>query len=181
MKLNTAFFIAILVIGAVFIVGCSQTPDSATKSESSLYKNTVYGFSIEYPKDWEVRENVNMSGPIAIVVLINNQSKTFVSIATENAPGYALPQYVQASKQSLSQVLGADYASLTEGSLTINNKDAHYLEYSYNTEGYSMKLKQVILMQNAVAYIITFTSMFQNTFEENVVDFDNSVSTFKFI
>ena len=146
-------------------------------------KNNVYGFSVEYPKNWEIKESINVEGITAIVAFMGPAKNNFqpnINVKTENAPSYTLNQYIQASKQTLSQFFAMnDYILIDEGGLTINGQNSYFLEYAYNLQGYPLKIKQVVLMKGDNAYIITYTAL-QNTFEDNVRDFDNSISTFKF-
>lgn len=180
MKLNYILILVILFIGGFFVSGC-VSPDKAPSS--NLYKNDIYGFSIEYPKNWETKNSVDVEGITAIVAFmgpIKNGFQTNINIKTESAEEYTLNQYIQVSKQVLSQLLAMnDYILIDEGSLTINNQNAYFLEYAWNFKGNPLKVKQVIFMNRNNAYIITFTSL-QNAFEDSVIDFDNSVSTFKF-
>ncbi len=182
MKLNYNPLLAILLMVVVFTSGC-VSPETAQKPSSNLYKNDIYGFSIEYPKNWEIEENFHAEGINTIVVFRGQTEKGFqtnINIITENAKKYTLDKYVQENKRILPQFYSLNnYLLINEGSLTINNHEAYFLEYALINEGTPLMYKQVLLINHNNAYIITYTSL-QNTFSDNVIDFDNSVSTFKF-
>jgi len=112
---------------------------------------------------------------------INNEFQTNINIKTENNHGYTLNQYIEESKEALYLLLSAnDYILIEEGELNINNQNAYILEYAYNFRGFPLRVKQVILFQKDTSYIITFTSL-QNTFEDYVDEFDDSISAFNFL
>lgn len=169
--------------GGVVQPSGSQKTTAPQEVLMDLYKNEVYGFSIEYPKNWDVKESITVGELTAIVAFmgpIKNNFQTNVHIKTETVSVPSLNNYIRDSKESLSNVLSQnDYVLLDEGKLKINDQDAYFLEYAYNLQGYPLKVKQVVLMKGNNAYIVTYTSL-QSTFNEYQTNFDNSVSTFKF-
>ena len=46
-------------------------PTSVLETTSNLYVNNVYGFQIEYPETWEIKESVNVEGFTAIVAFMD--------------------------------------------------------------------------------------------------------------
>lgn len=152
------------------------------QSPSNLYENNIYGFSIEYPKNWKFEENSD-SDRGTIIVSFSPTQNDFVNfnIMVENVGGFTSNEYVEASKNYLSQSLENNDINYTyEGNMTIDNQEAYFFEFAWNFQGNPFQTKSVILINGKNAYIIKFSSL-QDMFENDVIDFEKIISTFRFL
>tara|TARA_Y100000310_G_C20665129_1_gene807062 strand:- start:1398 stop:2033 length:636 start_codon:yes stop_codon:yes gene_type:complete len=175
-SMNKALVVASLcLVAVVMLSGCVEPVE-----EGALYKNDIYGFSVEPPAGWTIEEGASMA-IVEFVAPTDIDTQNNINIVAENAEWYTLDEYFQATKQSMQTFFPEiDYKLIDEGSLTINGVDARYMGSEWGIEDYQFKTKQIIIMQeDGTAFVITYSAL-PNTYRYNIVEFDRLVSTFRF-
>jgi len=146
----------------------------ASTASVQAYTNGKHGFSIDPPIGWSVEEPT-----YAVVVFRGPTEEGFtvnVNIQVETTTA-SLDEYIDAGKQNLETAL-ENFNLLSEGPRTINNVDAYELVFTFTYYGVTVKEKQVVLMENGKAFIITYAAL-PTTYQTYLPTFENSVQTFK--
>lgn len=118
----------------------AQTSNSADNG-LTLYTNNKYNFTIQYPQGWNVQEN-HLGNPADIVGFYNDQ---VTGVVTRSI---TIAEYQVDLTQSSLKTLADSYLGrlqnaapgtnlIDEGSLTINNYDTYFIEFSFSNPGKS--------------------------------------------
>lgn len=149
------------------------------------YTNTDSGVKVNYPKDWEKREN--FSGTI-LMVLAQPESdmdlfQENVNILLEELPSaeITLDEYKDASTEQIE--LGIENYSLIDLSkIDINGTPGYKITYSGSAEGYNYKWLQVFCVKDSTAYIMTYTADADaNGFEKFLPQVQEMINSFSLI
>lgn len=174
-KLNRVFIgisvVIIILAVAVIVVSPPET-----------YLNGEYGFSINPPKGWKIKENVHIDNITLIVAFIGPVENNFavnINIYSENVKGMDLQEYVASNKKGLASSFPG-YNLILEKNTTINSLEAYELIYTAKLRNKDLKYKQVFLIKDDEGYIITFAALKDN-FDKYIAVFEKSIGTFRFL
>lgn len=171
-----ALFVArlsILVVALGFVFGSV----ASTVIAQQTYHNEKYGFSIQPPSGWTVDESGLMGTAVIFIGPTKEDFTVNINILVEDAQGMTLDEYISASKPQLSQIL-TNYQLVSEGSKVIGGLDTYALVYTHTMGVFDLEVKQVALLEDDKAYVITFTAL-QSNYDEYLPAFEASVETFK--
>ena len=140
---------------------------STEDSEFSLYKNSTYGFTIEYPSDWDVIETGEMPG-LAVQFRSPKQHELDifpenVSIVVQELPPEMLDleTYSKTAVKQLVAVWGNHVKYVEKGRTTFAGRKAYKLVYKgADTEGPTVKLMHIWTIVGFRAYQFNFGSQF---------------------
>jgi hypothetical protein len=176
--------ILLVLLPAVSLIGCQPTT-----TEGQTYTNLEYGFSVEYPDDWEMEEGgvgtiVQFTGPPALVgeTMILGIS---IEITAEEFPMDAettLEDFSQAGELIL-QMLHSDYKKLNEYSTTIGGEPAKVRTLTYSleeTEGKTLvQITEGFFFKENLAYLIAYFAT-PESHDEYLDCFELVMSSFRF-
>jgi PsbP-like protein len=132
------------------------------KTEFTSYENTESGISIQYPKDWQVR---NISNPITgdIVEFISpkeNNSDKFqerVAISVETKANFTLKEYTNLAKQDiLKKTKNAQFTEESEEALAGNR--SYKVVYTGSNEDLRIKNMDIWSLNNFQAYYVSYNA-----------------------
>ena len=158
-------FIALAVFGTlVSTLGVIQ----AYADENKIYENPDFGLKIQYPSDWEVKENPNEYVVVGFTSPLESQSdvwKDYFVVSVEGISGISLDEYVESSLNSLESVnlqYGLETKDIKSEPTVISENAARKITYTLEGEG-SPKLSEdrFITKKGDFAYSITFTVEFE--------------------
>jgi hypothetical protein len=195
--------ITIFVMISVVLVACSnpatsttspiesitptQPSDTSTIGEkpkltiaSKTYTNSENLFSVEYPKDWDLEENVG--GIIAIFagpLTKENRYMVNINIVSENLTrNITIQDYIRLGELKLKKSV-PDYIKLEEYATTISGQDAIIRTFTATVQNVLLKDTQAYLIKGKKAYVITY-DVDDNSYDEYSSFFDLVISTFNF-
>ncbi len=175
---------AVILLVLLPVAGCQQQSPSLPDIESLTYTNSEYGFSLEYPKDWDVMEDfmgmeVFLAGPLVLegAYCIN------VSVAVEQLPEEMTLEDYGITVESNTKMALPDYNKVDEYSTTIGGQPATVstLTATVELEGteYTLKDSCAIFIEDSVGYIITYDV--PQEFHDQYADcFELVIGTFEF-
>lgn len=183
-----AIFIALLLA----IAGCgSSQPAGPELVETPLgtfevYRNSQYGFSIQFPVDWSKTEP---EGAVIKFIAPTAQSTTSITPANANIIVLDLPQamtldeFTLQEQQELQQQI-AQWQQLGEASFriadtTLAGQPAKEAFVTINQPQINANFHQIWTLRGQRAYILTFTSDINRTADYAAV-FDQMAASFKF-
>lgn len=154
-KIDT--FIAI----CLFLMSLSIAVAAPDESIFLPYENLDYGIAIHYPEDWSLQENV-MGTTALFFSPLTDETDPFrdnVNIIIQNlsAQPLTLEQYTALSLDQIHQYF-TDVTVLASGKTRIAGGDAYMVVYTGKQGQFQLKWKQVWLIQNNMAYIISYTA-----------------------
>ncbi len=146
------------------------------------YVNRKHGFSIKPPNGWTVDENdafgtaVIFYGP----VMPETGDNVSINIAVETT-NLSLEEYVSSTKSQLASRF-TDYELVSEGSRNIGYiyLKAYELVGVYTQDADDFKNKQVIIVENGKAFVITFMALPTN-YDTYLPTFEGGLQTFEFV
>ena len=160
----------------------SEPPPSSPDIESLTYTNSEYGFSLEYPKDWDFEEGFFESIVIFIRPLLE-ETPDMASINIGSAefsefPKPTLEEYVERSQLQIEEST-ENYNEVDRYNTTIGGQPAIVLTIT-GTRGnvYAMASQAYFFKENAV-YIIIYTTS-PESYDEYTDCFELVLSTFDF-
>lgn len=147
-------------------------------NNSIIYTN--YGFTITYPKDWELVET-NTSAKIAIISKFENKNDSFrenIVIGTEDllttvtVQEYAIKNIEDIEKR-------ADMSSESEDTIEINGLQAYKIVFTPRTKNdINIKQMQTYVIKDNTAYIFAYTAEEKN-FELYLDKINEMINSFK--
>ena len=172
-----------MLLPVASVVGCqqqSEPPPSPLAPETLAYTNSEYGFSLEYPKDWNVEEGsagtvVLFAGPLVgeYEYMVN------INIVTEELPSEMTVQDYARMAELQQKKAWSDYVKVKEYTSTIVGLPAVVKTFIATPIDVPLKDIQVFFIKDKVAYIITYNAAI-DSHDEYVEFFDLAISTFKF-
>ncbi len=185
--------ILFVLLPAALVVGCQQpapapspTPTPAPPPpkpaiESLTYTNSEYGFSLEYPKDWDFEEGlmgtiILFAGPFVKggEFMIN---MNMVSEELPEFPKITLEDYLKLSEMQIKKAM-ENYEKVGERSATIADLPAIVLTYTGGSGVDMLMYSQAFFLEENVAYVITYAAP-PEFHDEYVKSFELVISTFE--
>ncbi len=183
MRISIAVFVIFFVIG---FTSCKNEESNPTKNFKT-YTSDDLGFSIDYPKTFEAKENFNQYVPISffekITDSINDRYPENVLFNVEPLPAnieVSFKDFVQAAKTKLKLEI-PEIEITNEDSISINNiPTSVYTFYRPKEGGADFKSRMYIVLQKDKAINISCTAV-ATQFEMYLPTFDSIVNSIKFI
>jgi len=174
--MKTRTKIGIIIMMASMLICVVLPTNVVAEAGMNSYTNEVNNYSIEYPESWEKQESsyVVFRGPMKNGFYIN------VNIVLEELPSsIGLEEYASTSEKQMEAAF-QNYHKEKEYSSTINDEPCIIREYTCTFQGIDMKQKQVYLIDDNKAYVITCSSTPSTYDEDNENYFIPTVQSFKF-
>jgi hypothetical protein len=150
--------------------------------ETLTYINSEYGFSVEYPKDWDFEEG--LMGVIVILAGPFLEEEPFminINIASEDLPKFpemSLEDYFGVNKMQIKK-MSENYEEVDKYDTTIGDCPAIVYTFTSDYEGTAMMQTQAYFLKENVAYVITYSATIQSH-DQYYGCFEGVVSSFKF-
>jgi len=175
MKKKFLFFGALL--GAFcFVVACG--------TKTGEYHNKEKTYSIQFPSNWEVKENPMKGTDVVALSPLENSVDQFsenISVGTEEFPqAVTLNDAYQMEKAGL-QKNSPGFQILEEGEANLNTQPARWILYTTapsSGEGAHHQLIQYFVVKGSRVYIITSIGML-DSFDRYRKQFEESTKTFR--
>ncbi len=153
---------------------------SSCKSQNSKrYINNKDSFSIEFPANWEVKENYFRTTVMALSPL-ENSSDNFrenVNVVVETIPpGTSLNEYFSSSIKNMRQL--NKFNDEFSGIEKFGKAETKWLYYTHEMDAYKFKVILYQLVKGNKGYSITCTAKAED-FDKFKNQFKNIASTFK--
>ena len=143
------------------------------------YINETYGFSIDYPKDWEVVETLKS----AVVGFGGERVDGFMTsvniIALDKNPDKTVVDF--AKSQGMAQLFLKKSKKWEEFNDSINNEPVAGYIYTYKEGGTKIKQKDVYFGRNKTGYLICFGVASSAYGEMHDNYFESMLRSFKFV
>jgi hypothetical protein len=154
---------------------------AACTSKPVEYHSKEKGFSIQFPKGWEIKEHT-MKSDIAEVVVqaAGNEGNSYqqINVAVENLPNeMGVEEYFQKEKEELSKML-PQFQAVEEGKETLNSQPGRWLVYTMQAKDTQAKLIVYALVKGKQGYSITGGAM-ASQFDQYRPKFEASARSFK--
>jgi hypothetical protein len=160
------FLVLALIIGLIFVSGClcnSSYNLPLSKQGFLTYTNSEYGFKIDYPADWSVRENI-MGAVVVFLSPRESTSDNFLEnvniIVQDNS--MTLEEYTNISLAQLPQYV-SDLEIISSERTTLGGNPAYKVVFTgvYNNSN-RLEWMQVWTMKDNKVYLITYTAQPQS-------------------
>ena len=158
-------------------------PNSAT--ESLTYTNSEYGFSVEYPKDWDVYEDILETVCFFVgSLVVGDKINLYVTVAAYELPDQkmTLEDTVNAFVWELKKNLQG-YRQEREYNTTINGVPATVLIFThisdYGGKDVMWKENNAVLVKDKLYYLVIY-SVPAEFYDEYLYAFELAIGTFKF-
>jgi len=160
----------------------TPTPIPTPVLETLTYTNSEYGFSVEYPKDWDLEEGlwgaiVVFGGPL----VRGGEFMVNANIVVEELPEWpktTLEEYVRLGKMHLTKGM-ENYQGVEERDCRIAGLSAKELTYTCDADGIRIMQTQACFLKENTAHIITYTATLES-YDEHLDCFELMLSTFQF-
>ena len=164
------------------VPAASNTAASTVPGQMATYANAQYGFQMDYPAGWTVKENSTLAGGYSTVVMfegprIDNLYTPSIMVHTENAGGYTENHFAQNEKQQMTAKYGSG-SVLDEGTIKVGGLDAYYLHFRLGLQG-NPEQKGVYLVKDDRYYFISYATL-ESDYNTSIKYFDASIASFKF-
>ncbi len=153
---------------------------SCSTKDPNRYYNTKHGFSIIFPKDWEIQESFMGTSVISRSSLENeaDQFKENINVVVEKLPkDMGLDEYLELNLSNMYKFL-TDFKEIEKGSVELSDNDARWLIYTGQLGQLDMKALVYFTIKGMRAYVITCSSS-PNSFEEYKDRFKEIVNSFQ--
>jgi hypothetical protein len=164
MKRGTWFQVVMVILSAMLLplaTGCETVKPSEYPETSVLltYIDTNNGFSISYPRDWELVPKDLLSDKDIVGFWIpeaENKGKPIFSMSKQECPTDASPdKYFQTLEVVLQGSPAYDYQFISKDDLTINGSAAIRHTFAYMRGEERLKAMQIYLVKSGSAWIMT--------------------------
>jgi hypothetical protein len=160
----------------------TPTPTPTPRLETLTYSDSEYGFSVEYPKDWDLEEGileaiVMFAGPL----VEEEQFMISVGIMADELPEFpktTLEDYVRISRLKSKKALD-NYNTIDEYSTVVDDVTAMVERFTFDFNGYVIMGTQAIFLRENVAYVVTYTAT-PGCHDDYLDCFELALSTFRF-
>ncbi|KAN0047826.1 hypothetical protein ACTA71_002213 [Dictyostelium dimigraforme] len=144
----------------------------------SKYVSNQYGFELEYPAKWMVKEHSAMF--LVSFIETKEENSPSLNITIQNLEGSIGPDQVMTPKQlldiSIQQIEQINATNIETGSCKIGSNSADFL--SYYAPEQKVRNKQCFFIKNNVVFIISYTSP-NSKFSKHLPVLDHCCGTFK--
>ncbi len=166
---------------STFTITSGTGTETTQNTSNSLaeYISKQYSFSINYPQGWHVQENP--TNPKAIVTFSDSQGNNAISIdEKQNDLSQSSLKTMADYAVGIIQKIMPDTAMLGESSLSINGKDAYYIEYKL--AGNTPTINKIFLVAANSSNVFIITCVTANVpYEAQLNQFDEIASSFTLI
>jgi hypothetical protein len=138
-------------VGLGGVQSFSLAPESSGPSESSMYHNARWGFSIRFPDDWMVAEAEDQEEGTAVMGMAppengNEEYPEFCLVfAGELEPGITLETFFELMLASLEED-SPEVQQLDAGEADVNGQDAKWLVVSVDDPDLNMEIMSLLYM-----------------------------------
>ena len=144
-----------------------------TPSAGGTYTNAQYGFSITYPEGW-METPTGRPGEVVSLSAAEGLPSIVVRAWTEET---TLAEYTSNLKKDIGKHVG-DYELVSEGEITLDDgTPAYEIVFSGTMEGYNLKCKYVIVVQEANVFLMQGFNM-PAQFEQDEAVLDEVIHSF---
>jgi hypothetical protein len=173
MKYKT-LLILIILFNVVLLSSCAR-------KEKGRFYSDEYGFSIVFPKYWELQQQE--MGAVVIALSPEEGSRDDfrenIAITVEDvADDATLEKYFELSQKNLKSY-SKDYKLLYKNTTWLSRKPAMILGFTYTMSGLKLKVLQYYCLNNKKAYVITCTAL-PHTFDRYEEKFLKIIRSFRF-
>lgn len=170
------FFLSLLLSYSLFAIEKAQVRSVTPKQFTDKEK----GFSITFPKFWQINENVKGAAVMGFSPK-ENEADTFLEnvnvVASQaNLEGYDAQKYFQVNYAPLAELEG--FKEVERGETTLEGKKAIWVIFTHQTGNLDAKAIQYYLVRGSRGYVITGTGL-STTFEKYKPQFDQVARSFK--
>jgi hypothetical protein len=194
MKKLATFCLAVLLfcLPVAVVASCQQTEPAQSQAPkpaipSKTYTSSVYGFSVEYPAEWTINDNlteqenskgllIEFDGPLSAEY---DQKASIIIEADELSRKFTTEEYAQAVELQLLTKILPDYIKLEEQTTTISGIPAIRRTYTATMRYFPHKDIQIYFTKENLYYVITY-DVTSESHDEYADCFDLVTSTFKF-
>ena len=126
----------------------------------ALYENETQGFKINYPAEWSQQNRDDFIATGVMFISAQEDEHDFqerVSVLVENLPSdMSLAKYTEESLAEIKKLsdLGTDIPQIS----TVGNKEGRQVTYRGEENGYPVQRMQSWLVEDQLAYVITYTA-----------------------
>lgn len=149
----------IAVIGALFLAFAWSAAIglAAAGEDMSVYENGRYGFTLQYPARWLMKEGI-MNSVVAFMSSAEPPGTPHfnANVVVEDVgsrPGLTLEQYCQASIAQFARN-SQDFRLADNQPGTLSGQPARILTYGFKQAGYDFSVVQAVTIYNNKAFII---------------------------
>ncbi len=154
---------------------------SCARKEKGRFYSDEYGFSIVFPKYWEIQQQE--MGAVVIALSPEEGSRDDfrenIAITVEDvADDTTLENYFELSQKNLKNY-SKDYRLLYKNNTWLSKKPAMILGFTYTMSGLKLKVLQYYCLNKNKVYVITCTAL-PHTFDRYEAKFLKIVRSFRF-
>ena len=157
------------------------SPPSKPDIEILIYMNSEYGFSAEYPNDWEFEEGLMETIVLFAGPLVAEEFMININILSEELhefPKTTLEDYARLSEMGIKRSVDY-YEKVDEHSSIIDGQPAIVRSYIAEMDGFRHMQTQAYFFKENVAYVITYAA--PTEFHDEYYDcFELIIATLKF-
>ena len=169
--------------------GASNTPQTVPvnlhiapaplATETGIYSNEEWGFSLEYPKGWQVIEEL-LEGTVIFTSSLAEGSTVIIVIAEELPafPEPVLEDYVEMTESQMESEL-TDYGKVSQYSTTVAGEAAIVYTVTWSLGTQAGKHTQAIFLKDRVAYRVSYAGT-PESYDEDIDCFELVINSFKF-
>ncbi len=159
--------------------GKSDSVSKPVSTDNQVYTNSEYGFSFEYPKEWQ-KISIGNGIIVAFTASSTDPSNIYtVNLAVEKLPNQTnVKDYDKSAVSQISESLsGVNFVSKKE--LLIGGNDAISHEYTAAVGGTKMSFSSTYFIKNNMLYVITSGGT-EAGFKESLHEVQNLFKSFTF-
>jgi V8-like Glu-specific endopeptidase len=153
----------------------------STTGTDGKYTSEADNYSMEFPKDWEVTEDLSYGTGVMAISQRENASDTFrenINVISEVLPSaMTLDDYYKLSIDNAAASLPG-FTKIKEGTKTINGIKSKWIIYTEEYEGTKIEVLVYVLVKDLKAFVITCGSI-PSEFDKYKSQFEEIVGTFK--
>ncbi len=164
----------------IFIASASLFLSFCKSQNPNRYINNKDKFSIQFPNNWEIKENYYGTNVMALSPLENNEDnfRENLNVVVETIPArMSLEDYFSLSVKNLHQL--NNFNDEFSGYDEFDNTKVKWLYYTHELANYKLKVVLYQLVKDGKGYSITATAKAED-FDKYKDQFQNSASTFEF-
>ena len=182
LKMNTGYWsrclMGVALTALLLVTACAPS----SESEGLTYNNSKYGYSVEYPKGWDVTEEsegalILFTGPLIEEAGGSARGKV-VSENLTQALEMTHEEYVRQNKLTMGQMFSS-LEVVDEYNAVVSGVTATVLTYTFEWEGITVKVTNVVFLKDNIGYVIGYDAMLEY-YDDYLGCLQLMMSTFKF-
>lgn len=171
-------FLFLLVFFSYSLLAAEKA--NASSGVGNQFVDKEKGFSITFPKIWNIKENVKGAAVMGFSPK-ESESDTFLEnvnvVASQaNLDGYDAQKYFQVNYGPLAELEG--FKEVERGETTIEGKKAIWIIFTHHTSSLDAKAVQYYLVRGARGYVITGTGL-STSFDKYKPQFEQIARSFR--